>query len=112
LSTAAEDAGAASRGVRFIAKSNGEVIRVPEGATGPTPVRTGNGFQFTGGSGGSPLSPAVSGVRVMDPVTSGKFLYPNGYVSYFNELGQTVNPFTISPNISPSDPLWHWEWGR
>lgn len=30
----------------------------------------------------------------MDPVTSGKYLYPNGYVSYFNEAGQTVNPFT------------------
>ncbi len=110
---AAEDAGAsaAARGPSFIAKSNGEVIRVPEGATGPTPVRTGNGFQFTGGSGGSPLDARVAGVRVMDPVTSGKYLYPNGYVSYFNEGGQTVNPFTGSPNISPADPFWHWAWG-
>lgn len=53
--TAEEDAAdtSAARGPSFIAKSNGEVIRVPEGATGPTPVRTGNGFQFTGGSGGT-----------------------------------------------------------
>ncbi len=46
----------------------------------------------------------------MDPVTSGKFLYPNGYVSYLNEGGQTVNPFT-GQTISPSDPFWHWAWG-
>ncbi len=61
------------------------MIRVPEGANGPIPAESGKGFQFTGGSGGDPLSPRVAGVRVMDPVTSGKYLYPNGYVSYFNE---------------------------
>jgi hypothetical protein len=43
----------------------------------------------------------------MDPVTSGKYLYPNGYVSYENGLGQTVNPFT-GQTIAPSDPFWHW----
>jgi hypothetical protein len=59
---------------------------------------------------GAPWIPAVSGVRVTDPVTSGKYLYPHGYVSYFNEQGQTVNPFTGSPNISRWDPLWHWAW--
>lgn len=101
---------AAARGPGFIAKSNGEVIRVPEGASGPTPVRSGNGFQFTGGSGGDPLSPRVTGVRVMDPYFSPKFQYPNGYVSYFNEGGQTVNPFT-GQTVSPSDPFWHWAWG-
>jgi hypothetical protein len=75
-------------------KSNGEVIRVPEGATGPSPAESGRGFQFAGGSGGAPLDSRVAGVRVMDPGYSGKYLYPNGYVSYFNESGQTVNPFT------------------
>lgn len=95
----------------FIAKSNGEVIRVPEGATGPVPAESGKGFQFAGGSGGAPLDSRVAGVRVMDPVTSGKYLYPNGYVSYFNEAGQTVNPFT-GQTIARSDPFWHWEWGR
>jgi hypothetical protein len=52
----------------------------------------------------------VAGVRVMDPVTSGKYLYPNGYVSYFNEGGQAVNPFT-GQTIARSDPFWHWAWG-
>lgn len=98
---------AAARGPSFIARSNGEVIRVPEGATGPTPTDNGLGFQFRGGSGGDPLDPRVTGVRVMDPVTSGKYLYPNGYVSYENGVGQTVNPFT-GQTISPSDPFWHW----
>jgi hypothetical protein len=45
----------------------------------------------------------------MDPVTSGKNLYPHGYVSYFNEQGQAVSPFT-GRTISESDPLWHWAW--
>jgi hypothetical protein len=87
------------------------VIRVPEGATGPTTADNGLGFQFRGGSGGSPLDSRVAGVRIMDPVTSGKFLYPNGYVSYFNELDQPVNPFT-GQTVGRSDPFWHWEWGR
>jgi hypothetical protein len=86
------------------------VIRIPEGAEGPVPADSGKGFQFTGGSGGAPLDSRVAGVRVMDPVTSGKYLYPNGYVSYFNEAGQTVNPFT-GQTIARSDPFWHWEWG-
>jgi RHS repeat-associated protein len=105
-----ESGGAGGQGVSFIAKSNGEVISVPEGAQGPRSVRSGNGFQFTGGSGGGPLDARVAGVRVMDPVTSGKYLYQNGYVSYFNEVGQSVNPFT-GQTIPPSDPFWHWSWG-
>ncbi len=105
---AAPDANAA-RGPSFMAKSNGEVVRIPDGATGPIPVRGGNGFQFTDGSGGGPLDSRVAGIRVMDPVTSGKFLYPHGYVSYFNEVGQTVSPFT-GRTIPPSDALWHWAW--
>ena len=109
---AAEDAGAgvdaaAARGPSFVGRSNGEVIRVPEGATGPTPTDNGLGFQFRGGSGGDPLDSRVAGVRIMDPVTSGKYLYPNGYVSYENGLGQTVNPFT-GQTIAPSDSFWHW----
>lgn len=99
-----------SRGPSFIVHPNGEAIRIPEGATGPTPAESGRGFQFTGGSGGGPLSSRVAGVRVMEPGYSGKYFYPNGYVSYFNEAGQTVNPFT-GQTIARSDPFWHWEWG-
>lgn len=86
------------------------MIQVPEGADGPIPAESGKGFQFNGGSGGGSLDSRVAGVRIMDPVTSGKYLYPNGYVSYFNEAGQTVNPFT-GQTIARSDPFWHWAWG-
>ena len=96
-------------GPSFIARSNGEVVRIPDGAIGPALVRTGRGFMFTGGSGGFPLDSHVAGVRVMDPVTTGKHHYPNGYVSYFNKEGLTVSPFTGQP-LARSDPLWHWAW--
>lgn len=110
-SAEAESTGAgAARGPSFIVHPNGEAVPVPEGATGPTPVRTGKGFQFTGGSGGHGLDPRVTDIRVMDPVTTGKYPLPNGYVSYSNAAGQTVDPFT-GRTIDPSNPLWHWEWG-
>ena len=96
-------------GPSFIANSNGEIVEIPRGATGPIPVRSGKGFQFTGGSGGYNLDPRVSGIRIMDPVFEGKYPLPNGYVSYFNQADQAVNPFT-GQTLSRSDPLWHWEW--
>jgi hypothetical protein len=100
---------AAPNGPTFIAHPNGEVVPVPSGATGPTAVESGKGFQFTGGSGGPGLDPRVTDVRVMDPVTGGKYPYPNGYVSYSNEAGQAVNPAT-GQTIGKSDPMWHWPW--
>lgn len=103
--------GGAARGPSFIVHPSGEAVPVPEGATGPTPVRTGKGFQFTGGSGGHGLDPRVTDVRVMDPVTTGKYQYPNGYVSYSNRAGQAVNPYT-GQTLSRSDPWWHWAWGQ
>ncbi|MFJ7159814.1 polymorphic toxin-type HINT domain-containing protein [Streptomyces sp. NPDC101118] len=51
---------------------------------------------------------SVSYVRVMDPVTSGPHQYPNGYISYFNEGGQIINPFT-GKTLTKSDPYWHIE---
>jgi hypothetical protein len=42
----------------------------------------------------------------MDPVTAGKYQYPQGYAVYMNEAGQTVNPLT-GQTISPSDPFAH-----
>ncbi len=104
---AVEDAGTAGRATNFIAHPNGEVVPVPDGATGPTQVRSGNGFQFRGGSGGHGLDPGVTDVRIMDPVTKGPYRYPNGYVSYSNAAGQTVDPFG-GGTIGRSNPLWHW----
>ena len=99
---------AARRAPDFVVTSKGDVIPVPLGATGPTPVRTGKGFQYTGGSGGQGLDPQVSEVRIMEPTlprgpSPG---YPGGYASYGNVHGQTVNPYT-GRTISPSDPAWH-----
>ena len=96
----------------FVANANGEVVPVPEGAVGPTMVDSGKGFQFTGGSGGRGLDPRVTDVRIMDPVTSGKYTYPDGYVSYSNGATppQTVNPWT-GQTVANADPWAHWPWG-
>jgi hypothetical protein len=66
-------------------------------------------MQFTGGSGGFGLDPKVTGIRIMEPVTTGKYTYPQGYLTYMNSLGQTVNPGT-GQTILRSDPLAHWPW--
>jgi len=73
-------------------------------------VETGKGIQYNGGSGGHGLDSRVTGVRIMDPVTSGKYQYPDGYITYMNETGQSVNPWT-GQVVSNSDPWAHWPWG-
>lgn len=78
---------------------------VPRGATG-VPVRSGNGLEYPIPRGTPELDPRVASIRVMDPVTSGKYQYPNGYVSYMNSGGQVVSPLT-GQALQPSDPLWH-----
>ncbi|HET7474104.1 MAG TPA: hypothetical protein VFJ71_13325, partial [Candidatus Limnocylindrales bacterium] len=90
----------------FVVDTNGVAYPVPQGASGPRPTRTGKGITFEGGAGGNGLDPRVDGVRIMDPRTSGKYQYPNGYVSYFNHYGQAVNPYTGS-TLSRGDPWWH-----
>jgi len=90
----------------FIVSEGGTAYPVPEGATGPFPAESGNGFQFTGGSGGNGLSPSTTDFRFMDPVTTGKYQYPGGYGSYGNAAGQTINPLT-GQTIAPSNPWWH-----
>jgi hypothetical protein len=95
-----------ARSPDFIVSKGGTVYPVPKDASGPIPAESGKGFQFTGGSGGHGLSPKTTDVRIMDPVTSGKYQYPGGYGSYGNAAGQTVNPFS-GQTIPPSDPWWH-----
>lgn len=96
----------ATRAPDFIVSPGGTAFPVPKGASGPFPAQSGKGFQFTGGSGGHGLSPRTTDVRIMDPVTTGKYQYPSGYGSYGNAAGQTVNPST-GQTIPKSDPLWH-----
>jgi RHS repeat-associated protein len=78
------------------------IIVIPTGSTNAGPVKTGRGFQFTGGSGGPGLDSKVAGVRIMDPTSR----YPNGYVVYMNKGGHTVDPFT-GQQIPPANPLSH-----
>jgi hypothetical protein len=91
-------------------KPNGETVIVPKGAEGPFPVESGKGFMFRGGSGGHGLSDAASDVRIMDPVVGGKYPKPNGYASYLNGGGQTINPFT-GQTVGKSSSWWHWVFG-
>jgi hypothetical protein len=42
----------------------------------------------------------------MNPTTTGKYPYPQGYAVYMNADQQTVNPLT-GQTISPSHPFAH-----
>lgn len=83
----------------------GEVLPLPKGAAG-TPVATGKGWAYDIPAGTKGLDPRVVQVRVMDPVTTGKYQYPNGYVVYMNKAGQSVNPLT-GQTVSKADPYNH-----
>ncbi|MET9538047.1 polymorphic toxin-type HINT domain-containing protein [Streptomyces sp. NPDC006553] len=83
----------------------GEVLPLPKGAAG-TPVDTGKGWAYDIPAGTEGLDPRVVQVRVMDPVTTGKYQYPNGYVVYMNKAGQSVNPLT-GQTVSKADPYNH-----
>ncbi|MEK7554834.1 MAG: LamG-like jellyroll fold domain-containing protein, partial [Patescibacteria group bacterium] len=101
--------GAGQSAPDFIVSPGGTAFPVPKGATGPTPTR-GKGFQYQGGQGGNGLHPDVSGFRMMDPKTYGKYQYPNGYGSYFkveNFDEITLNPLTGEKLLNPSNPWWH-----
>ncbi|MFG3350340.1 polymorphic toxin-type HINT domain-containing protein [Streptomyces sp. NPDC048018] len=83
----------------------GEVLPLPKGAAG-TPVDTGKGWAYDIPAGTKGLDPRVVQVRVMDPVTTGKYQYLNGYVVYMNKAGQSVNPLT-GQTVSRADPYNH-----
>ena len=92
----------------FVGTPSGDLIAIPEGARGPVPASNARGFRFEGGSGGHGLDPRTTGVRIMDPTppVGPSPGYPRGYVSYYNELGQTVNPYT-GQTIARANPWWH-----
>ncbi|SBT91047.1 RHS repeat-associated core domain-containing protein [Streptomyces sp. DI166] len=83
----------------------GEVLPLPKGAAG-TPVNSGKGWAYDIPAGTKGLDPRVVRVRVMDPVTTGKYQYPKGYVVYMNKAGQSVNPIT-GQTVSKADPYNH-----
>ncbi len=89
----------------IVGPGNESLPVVPPGAVG-TVTDNGKGMVYDIPPGSRVLDPRVVRVRVMDPVTTGNFQYPNGYVSYENSSGQAVNPLT-GQTISRTDPYWH-----
>ena len=79
---------------------------VPKGAVG-TPTTTGKGLEYAIPRGTPELSERVASIRIMDPVTTGKHVYPNGYAVYMNAQGQRVNPLTGQMIHDLSDPFAH-----
>ena len=90
----------------FLGQETGGAIPVPEGASGPGAVRSGNGFMFRDGAGGNGLAQEVNSVRVMNPTSR----YPNGYVNYGKRMPdgswQSVHPYTGKP-IPKNSSWWH-----
>ena len=78
---------------------------VPKGAVG-VPTQAGKGLEYAIPRGTPEISEKVASVRIMDPVTSGKYQYPNGYAVYMNGSGQTINPLT-GQTIARTDPYAH-----
>lgn len=89
----------------ILGPGNETLPAVPENAVG-VPAINGAGTVYDIPAGTEGLDPRVARVRVMDPVLSGRYPYPDGYVSYENSLGQAVNPIT-GKTIGRSDPYWH-----
>ena len=59
---------------------------VPKGTAG-TPTTSSKGLEYEIPRGTPELSEKVDSVRIMNPVTSGKYQYPNGYAVYMNSSG-------------------------
>ncbi|MFW5419786.1 hypothetical protein J0910_24510 [Nocardiopsis sp. CNT-189] len=86
---------------------NKETLPLPKGATG-TLTKNKKGWIYPIEPDTDGLDPRVTHVRVMNPTTSGKYQYPNGYVVYMNIEEQSVNPVT-GETISKTDPYNHIE---
>ncbi|WP_406329888.1 polymorphic toxin-type HINT domain-containing protein [Streptomyces sp. NBC_00203] len=87
----------------------GEKLWLPTGRKAVATANNGKGWFFdikASEAAANGFHKSVRYVRVMDPVTSGPHPYPNGYISYFNDGGQIINPMTGKP-VPKSDPYWH-----
>ncbi|MCP3883631.1 MAG: hypothetical protein GY701_35295, partial [Sulfitobacter sp.] len=106
--SALDDIAGAIRPGRISGPGNVDLPGVPSGASG-VPTTTGRGLAYDLPPGTSGIDPRVTQIRVMDPVTTGPYQYPNGYVAYMNEAGQTVNPLTGRTVLDNADPFAHIE---
>jgi hypothetical protein len=76
---------------------------VPKGGIGVV-TDNGKGLRYAIPRGAPELSDRFTGIRVMEPTTTGKYPYPNGRAMYINEQGETVNPLT-GETLKPSNPF-------
>lgn len=99
-------ANAVTRAPQVLRVGELKLSAVPRGAVG-TPTTTGKGLEYAIPRGTPERSERVASIRIMDPVTTGKHVYPNGYAVYMNAQGQRVNPLTGRMIHDLSDPLAH-----
>jgi RHS repeat-associated protein len=97
-----------SCGPRFAVDSDGVATDLANPDVDPaTGVPSANGkgaiYDVPTGMG---LNSRVTQVRIMNPVDTGAYQYPNGYVVYMNITGQTVNPLT-GQTVANSNPYAH-----
>jgi hypothetical protein len=97
----------ANCGIRFVVNPRGETIDLAKPTTTARVgrSRTGKGWVYDVDP-GMGMSPRAVRVRIMEPVTTGPYLYPNGYLAYMNAAGQTTNPLT-GQIVSNDDPYAH-----
>jgi hypothetical protein len=94
-----------AKGPEIIQVGERNLPAVPKGAVG-IPTETDRGLEYKIPPGTPELSERVASIRIMDPTTTGKYPYPNGYAAYMNSTGQTINPLT-GETIADADPLAH-----
>ncbi len=70
-----------------------DIPAVPRGVVGRL-SENGKGLRYDIPEGTKGLHANVSEIRIMNPITTGKYTYPNGYAVYMNEGGRTINPLT------------------
>jgi hypothetical protein len=99
-------ANAVTRAPQVLRVGELKLSAVPKGVVG-TPTTTGKGLEYAIPRGTPELSERVASIRIMDPVTTGKNVYPNGYAVYMNAQGQRVNPLTGQMIHDLSDPFAH-----
>jgi hypothetical protein len=76
--------GVTSSAIKFIVAKNGATVPVPKRFT-QREADSGKGLVFQAPE--APRGTNQSSIRIMDPVTTGQYQYPEGYMRYYNASG-------------------------
>jgi hypothetical protein len=79
---------------------------VPKGSVGRL-ADNGKGLIYDIPAGTPEIHPNVTSIRVMDPLTSGRYPSPNGRVAYMNVSGETITPLSGIRTKGNTDPMSH-----